>query len=335
MATVTLGPLLGVLAFRVAAPATALVLFGLGSELVAIHNQSPIQRGIDAHPVRVEGTYAGLHEAEWKYGDDLYVVDYEYEARPIRAELRLLPGRPSAGDSVCMEIDARQPDHARPCGTRGDLDDAKNGLVIGTVALGALLLFCLAAWVAHLRRDTFGPKPVARGIAVPTAKKLRDRPVTMHPAVATRIAMTVIYSSASALTVLATWTEAAVPRFVPVLLAVGTAVLVVRCLQAGIRCADGVVTVRGLLVTRRIPLTAVLDVTNGATSDGATAYPVIHWRRHSHSGATSYTRLFYFGTADISLETVDRHNDLQLATLRRWIRVNRGGEDVARVRDTS
>jgi hypothetical protein len=125
---------------------TALVLWGLGSELVAINHQGPIQRGIDAHTVRVQGTYAGVNEAESKWDDDLYVVDYEYEGRPIRAETRLRPSKASTGDRVCMEIDADHPGHARWCGTRGDLDDAKNGAVIGSVALAAILLLSLLAW---------------------------------------------------------------------------------------------------------------------------------------------------------------------------------------------
>jgi hypothetical protein len=129
------------------APWFLLVLFGLGSELVLFKHQGPIQRGIDAHPVRVQATYAGLDEGDSKWDDDLKVVDYEYEGRPIRTELRMLPGRPSAGDRVCMEIDARHPGHARPCGTRGDLDDAKNGMAVGSAFLAGLLLLWLLGWL--------------------------------------------------------------------------------------------------------------------------------------------------------------------------------------------
>jgi hypothetical protein len=128
-------------------PFLALVLFGLGSELVLYKNQGPIQRGIDAHMVRVQATYAGLNEGDTKWDDDFKVVDYEYEGRPIRTELRMLPGRPSAGDRVCLEIDASHPDHARPCGTRGDLDDAKNGMVVGSAFLAGIFLVCLLGWL--------------------------------------------------------------------------------------------------------------------------------------------------------------------------------------------
>ncbi len=129
------------------APFLLLVLYGLGSELVLFKQQGPIQRGIDAHTVRVQGTYAGLRYKDSKWDDDLYVVDYEHEGRPVRVELLMLPGRPSAGDRVCMEINAHHPTHARPCGTRGDLDDAKNGMAIGSAFLaGLLLLWLLFLW---------------------------------------------------------------------------------------------------------------------------------------------------------------------------------------------
>jgi hypothetical protein len=129
------------------APILLLVLYGLGSEVVLFKQQGPIQRGIDAHAVRVHGTYAGLRDKDSKWDDDLYVVDYEYEGRPVRVELLMLPGWPSAGDRVCLEINAHHPTHARPCGTRGDLDDAKNGMAIGSAFLaGLLLLWLLFVW---------------------------------------------------------------------------------------------------------------------------------------------------------------------------------------------
>jgi hypothetical protein len=129
------------------APFLLLVLYGLGTEVVLYKQQGPIQRGIDAHTVRVQGTYAGRYDAGRSWDDEPYFVDYEYEGRPIRAEMLLLPGRPSAGDRVCLEIDAHHPEHARPCGTRGDLDDAKNGMAVGSAFLVGLLLLCLLGWV--------------------------------------------------------------------------------------------------------------------------------------------------------------------------------------------
>ncbi|GLZ00454.1 hypothetical protein Acsp02_77060 [Actinoplanes sp. NBRC 103695] len=131
--------------------AVILSVIGLISEVVGIAQQTPVQRGIDAHTVKVTGTYAGYDDGS-KFHDPTYTLSYLYEDEPYSTPLRSLPGNHSFGDQFCVEIDAEQPTNGRVCGTLGGLADARSGLRTGLLFLGTALLVLLVIWrLGHAR----------------------------------------------------------------------------------------------------------------------------------------------------------------------------------------
>lgn len=125
----------------------AISIIGLISEVVGIVQQTPVQRGIDAHTMRLTATYT-----EWIEGslltDDKYMVAYTYAGRQVSAAFRGIPGYPEPGAQLCVEIDATRPENARVCGTRGGLGDAQSGLIWGGSFLTGALLMLWARLVA-------------------------------------------------------------------------------------------------------------------------------------------------------------------------------------------
>jgi hypothetical protein len=137
-----------VVAIPVALFTAVVSVIGLISEVVGIVQQTPVQRGIDAHPVRVTATYAAYDDGGSKFQDPTYTLAYLYEGEAFSTPLRSLPGNYNIGDELCAEIDAEQPENGRVCGTRGGLADAKAGLRTGGLLLGAALLVLLVIWVS-------------------------------------------------------------------------------------------------------------------------------------------------------------------------------------------
>jgi len=86
-----------------------------------------------------------------------------------------------------------------------------------------------------------------------------------------------------------------------------TGLLAARCWRVAILRAEGTVTVRGVLLTRRIPADALIEVSN----DDASRYPSIWW--DAPSGRRRRTRVIGFWAADRAL-----------SRLRGWIKANRG-----------
>ena len=125
--------------------AAVLSVIGLISEVVGVVQQTPVQRGIDAHTVRVTATYAGYDDGS-KFHDPTYTLSYLYQDEAFSTPLRSLPGNHSIGDEFCVEIDAEQPTNGRVCGTRGGLADAQGGLRTGGLFLGGALLVLLVIW---------------------------------------------------------------------------------------------------------------------------------------------------------------------------------------------
>jgi hypothetical protein len=114
-------------------------IIGLASEVFGIMQQIPVQRGIDANPVRLSGRFTEL-DKEGKFHDDKHYISYAYQDRSFSAPLRGIPGNPDIGSTVCVEIDATKPENIRPCDTRGGLDDSLSGLIWGGSILAAALL---------------------------------------------------------------------------------------------------------------------------------------------------------------------------------------------------
>lgn len=135
-------------------------VIGLAAEMFGIMQQIPVQRGIDAHPVRLTGTFTEL-DKEGKFHDDKHYISYAYQDRAFKTPLRGIPGNPDVGAPVCVEIDATKPENIRPCGTRGGLGDSLSGLIWGGGILAAALLAVWArndfAWGFDWRRESSRP----------------------------------------------------------------------------------------------------------------------------------------------------------------------------------
>jgi hypothetical protein len=114
-------------------------LIGVISETVGVIQQIPVQRGIDAHTVRLYGTFTEL-DKEGTFHDDKHFISYGYQDNGYKTALRGIPGDPDVGAKVCLEIDATRPGNIRPCGTRGGLGDSLSGLIWGGGILAAVLL---------------------------------------------------------------------------------------------------------------------------------------------------------------------------------------------------
>ncbi|BEL06533.1 hypothetical protein Q0Z83_047240 [Actinoplanes sichuanensis] len=122
--------------------AVAVVTIPVIAEVVGVVQQIPVQRGIDAHPVRLDGTFVELQK-RGKTQDDKHIISYAYHDRGYRTALRGLPGNPDVGTKVCIEIDGTRPENIRPCDTLGGLGDSLTGLAWGggVIAVALLILW--------------------------------------------------------------------------------------------------------------------------------------------------------------------------------------------------
>ena len=136
-------------------------IIGLASEVFGIIQQIPVQRGIDAHTVRLSGTFTEL-DKRGKFHDDKHYISYAYQNRSFSTPLRGIPGDPDIGAKVCLEIDATKPENIRPCDTRGGLGDSLSGLIWGGSIIAAALLALWArnefAWGFDWRRENRRPE---------------------------------------------------------------------------------------------------------------------------------------------------------------------------------
>jgi len=121
----------------------AVCTIGLASEVFGIIQQIPVQRGIDAHTVRLTGRFTEL-DRRGKFHDDQHIVSYVYLDGSYDTPLRGLPGNPDLGALVCIEIDATKPENMRPCDTRGGLGDSLSGLIWGGSFITPALLLLWA-----------------------------------------------------------------------------------------------------------------------------------------------------------------------------------------------
>jgi hypothetical protein len=102
---------------------SGICLIGLGSEVFGIMQQVHVQRGIDAHTVRLSGTFTEP-DKRGKFHDDKHYISYAYQDRPFSTPLRGIPGNPDIGAAVCVEIDATKPENIRPCGANRPAETA-------------------------------------------------------------------------------------------------------------------------------------------------------------------------------------------------------------------
>jgi hypothetical protein len=290
-----------------------LSLVGTVVEAVGIFRATDVQRGIDAHTVQVGARFADLVTGRGLFQDDVYVLIYHFGGRAVAAELRSLPGGARIGDYLCVEIDAQRPEHARVCGTRGGLDDARNGLFTGGAFLaGSLAVGGLLIWRNRIDRiRALAEEPVT----VPDAGRLRGQELVLRPAPLTRWGMVVLIPTLPLWVAVFLLAEQWTVWPWPILIGMVAVIVGVRLYRVRIVCSDGVVSVvHPARPVRRIPAAAVTGVVGGA-------YPVINWR--APSGEPLATTAYGFWMGDPILKSVLRHHEHQLALLRAWIDANR------------
>src|SRR4051812_40622458 len=100
----------------------------------------------------------------------------------------------------------------------------------------------------------------------------------------------------------------AAARLAGVVVAVMGAVRVVRGWRVAVLCEQGEVPVRGLLRTRSIPRTAVIELTG---------FPALRWR--SPRPLPGWTPIVAFMRSPGVLAGIHQHNDEQLRRLERWL----------------
>jgi hypothetical protein len=113
-----------------------LVLSALGIAVGGYELSSEIeaQRGIDSHPQRVTGTLTRGSTGIGLWTRESSTVTFTVDGRQITTGVHDVPADVDNDASVCLEVDAQRPLHARLCGTRGGLDDARRELLIVVVA---------------------------------------------------------------------------------------------------------------------------------------------------------------------------------------------------------
>jgi hypothetical protein len=84
--------------------------------------------------------------------------------------------------------------------------------------------------------------------------------------------------------------------------------VVVRSMRMGVDCRDGVVRVRGLVLTRVVPRASIEEVTN---------FPSLVWR--DAKGRRRWTPVAFLFDSPRSLSHIRRHNASELDRLRGWI----------------
>jgi hypothetical protein len=294
------------------AASAALSLIGIGAEVIEIRRQARIQHGIDARSERVAGTYQYYERADSKFGDDKYVVTFTIGDRRVEVRLRSLPKGIPRGALLCLEYDAEQPENARPCDTRGDLDDAREGVLIGVgFVVGSATGLGLLIW--RRRRD--GPDASRETVNdVPVPAYARGEELTLRPSPIARATYTLVFPACPAVVGVAMFQDPTVrPWAIPCALGLA-ALMAVWLLRIRVQCSDGTVHVYGILPGRHIPASAVTGLT-------AIGTPVLQWR--DRSGRRRSMSLFGFWNGEGAYERVHRHNIREMARLRAWIAANR------------
>jgi hypothetical protein len=272
----------------------------------------------------VSGTFVERDPGSLPYEDDQYIVGYEFSDQPVRAALRSLPGNLRIGDSVCLEIDAARPDHARVCGTQGGLDDSRQGLLVGGGLLAALAaVIAVASLLRHRREedDLVGTALAAADPATAPVGSYAGTTLVLRPHPAARWTMAIVFPGCAALVALAMLDDPTYryrqPQAAALLLV--AALILMRCLRVAVRCTPHSVTVQGLLITRRIPTAQV----TGVDIPVFDSYPVVHWREPS--GRRHRIKLRWFGV-DRSLyfePVLERHLG-QMRRLDAWLDAQNG-----------
>ncbi len=293
-------------------------------ELPGLDEQFAVQRGIDAHQVTVWATYAEVHRADDPV-DDQHVLVYDFAGEQVRISLDYEPYA-NLGDELCFEIDAEHPSHARPCGTRGDLDFSLEMLAIAGATLAAVLLIAAVrtGWPGRRLGASVATYGMRRAIRPPRP----GEDLVLRPATGTRWGMIICYAGfLHVLSGIIVLSEPIAAWWMGVPLTV-SAVLAWRCWQTALLCSAETVKLRGLILNRRIPADAVLGVLDGYPKN----YPSIWWQ--APSGRTRRTMLFGFWAGSRNTERARRHNEHALASLRGWVKANRQQHDPVRARGT-
>src|SRR5262245_26097054 len=289
-----------------------IVVIGIIAELVSQSQQRSVQSGIDAHTEEVYGTYVDLVPGSGWFQDDTYVVSFRHDDRLVQARLRSLPGYVRIGNSVCLEVDATHPEYARVCGTRGGLEDAQQGLAIGTATLVSLLLvIALASW-RNSRRDEVDL--VAQTIA-PAAETVTRGDLLLRPAPATRWTMATVFSGVFAVTGLMMGADPTYQGAVtlPALFLVLGALVALGCLQVGVRCSGGMITVYGLVFPHHVARGRMTSVAFAGWWDR----PSMDWQ--DRAGRRHRARLKWFGIDAMSPDSIRDFHQAQVEKLKAWI----------------
>jgi hypothetical protein len=279
------------------------------------YEQVEVQRGIDAHAVKV---IAPLVQSSPSQGFESakHILRYRSAGREVLVRLRSIPPGAEVGDEFCLEVNVERPGDARLCGTRGNLPDARQSALTGgafTVGFGGLAVLFLV-W-GRRRATRMAAEWVEAEAAGPEAL-VRGQVLDLRPAPVTRVTLVTLSFGVPAILGLTMFADPTMNArlWAPMFLAVG-AVAGWRAGQLGIRCADGTVSVGGPLRTHRIPAAAVTNVIPGDV-------PRLFWK--DPTGAVRSTRLSGFWQSErLALEGVYRHNSSQMDRLRAWLAVNR------------
>ena len=283
--------------------------------------EGKVQQEIDQHRAEVTGTFARLDRATGRtvsriFRSDVYVITYRWSGQPVEAGWRDVPSGLRVGQQLCVEINSEMPEQSRPCGTRGGLDDAREGMLIGSGFLtGSVVLVGVCYWMFRRADDAeVEYRKTEQRPAEVDLSEVAGRELMLRPSRLLRSILVVIFASLPIFPAAGVYQEGGSPVVVVVLLVLA-ALIASRLWRIRIRCEGSTVTVFGLVGAERIPTEAVVDVTRDHG-------PAIRWR--DEVGLARRTGLVGFWSGQQgTYPGIHAHNVREVARLRAWISANR------------